>query len=67
MLDEKINNLELEIDNLVVKEEKKLINDEFIQQKGKKEDFILIKMMLDEFKLRLNDKIDKIQLDLKNL
>lgn len=36
----------MEIDNLVVKEEKKLINDEFIQQKVKKKILFLIKRCL---------------------
>lgn len=67
MLDEKINNLELEIDNLVESSDNDFINGEFMRQEENEDDFIIDKEKINELKSTLNDKINKLELELKNL
>lgn len=67
MLDEKINNLELEIDDLVEIKENDFINGEFTRQEENKDDFIIDKEKINELKLTLNNKINKLELELNNL
>lgn len=67
MLDEKINNLELEIDNLVEKNDNDFINEEFMLQEENEDNFIIDKEKINELKSTLNNKINKLELELKNL
>lgn len=67
MLDEKINNLELEIDNLVKTNDNDFINDEFMRQEENEEDSIIEEEKINELKSTLNNKINKLELELKNL
>lgn len=67
MLDEKINNLELEIDNLVESSDDDFINGEFMRQEENEDDSIIDKEKINELKSTLNDKINKLELELKNL
>lgn len=67
ILDEKINNLELEIDNLVETDDNDFINGEFMRQEENEDDSIIDKEKINELKSTLNDKINKLELELKNL